>query len=289
MRIDSVSKTKGQAIPDTGKVHIAYTCGDSTRRSHLQSNQDEIGNSIFHPSGQLISDFESGSESLSNTKTILETSSPSSKPRSSLPSLPADHLLHLIQWNVFRGLCDNKHILGRTVIAILPDSNQAKDFEDVFAEYSLVLPKAEETVNLPPSLQLTEPQMNIVHSTWIHTLPFSQNARESDALGVLFRSFGACQRSHWQHTRSASSLSEHWLQPSLNNSSVGDDYDDEVTASRSGLILWGDPMIEESWEVTPGFLRKWAWTVEGCDELIYSTNQWRRIRGEVTVQLLASD
>ncbi|KAJ5991150.1 hypothetical protein N7522_011357 [Penicillium canescens] len=249
-------------------------------RNRQFSNPSSPSSQIFHPSGQLISDFESGSESLSNTKTILETSSPSSKPRSSLPSLPADHLLHLIQWNVFRGLCDNKHILGRTVIAILPDSNQAKDFEDVFAEYSLVLPKAEETVNLPPSLQLTEPQMNIVHSTWIHTLPFPR-MREN-----LMR-WEYC----FDHLELVRDLIGNILDPLLLSLEhcVGDDYDDEVTASRSGLILWGDPMIEESWEVTPGFLRKWAWTVEGCDELIYFTNQWRRIRGEVTVQLLASD
>lgn len=264
-------------------------------RNRQFSHPSSPSSQIFHPSGQLISDFESCSESFSNTRTILRTSTPSFKPRSSLPSLPADHLLHLIQWNVFRGLCDNKHILDRTVIAILPDSNQAKDFEDVFAEYSLVLPKAEETVNLPPSLQLTESQMNIVHSTWIHTLPFPR-MRENLMRWEYFFNHLEFVRDLIGNILDPLLLSlEHWLQPSLKSEMInskiqvsGDDYDDEVTASRSGLILWGDPTIEESWELTPGFLRKWAWTMEGCDDLIYSTNRWRRIRGEAPIQLLAS-
>jgi hypothetical protein len=34
------------------------------------------------------------------------------------------------------------------------------------------------------------------------------------------------------------------------------------------------------WEVTEGFLRKWGFLLEGCDELIESTNRWRALRGE---------
>lgn len=56
--------------------------------------------------------------------------------------------------------------------------------------------------------------------------------------------------------------------------------DDEVTANRNGLIVWGEPHTVDSWEATPGFLRKWAWAVVGCEELIESTNRWRAVRGE---------
>jgi hypothetical protein len=202
-------------------------------------------------------------------------------------------LLHLIQWNVFRGLCDTKHILGQTVIAILPESNQAKDFEDVFAEYSLVVPKAKGTINLPPSLQLTHSQLHVVHSTWIHTLPFP---RMRENLMRWEDSFDHLElvRDIIGNILDPILLSlEHWLQPEVDrvHSKIevsGDEQDDEVTASRSGLILWGDPTIAESWELTPGFLRKWAWTVNGCDDLMYSTNRWRRIRGEAPIQVVAS-
>lgn len=61
--------------------------------------------------------------------------------------------------------------------------------------------------------------------------------------------------------------------------------DDELTTERNGLILWGEPHSAESWEVTPGFLRKWMWTVEGCDQLIESTNRWRRVRGEGPIRI----
>lgn len=56
--------------------------------------------------------------------------------------------------------------------------------------------------------------------------------------------------------------------------------EDEVTAGRKGLIVWGEPYDMQSWEATPGFLEKWAWAVGGCDELVKSSNRWRLMRGE---------
>ena len=47
-----------------------------------------------------------------------------------------------------------------------------------------------------------------------------------------------------------------------------------------GLIIWGEPHDTSSWEVTPGFLAKWPWAMEGCDDLIESSNRWRLMRGE---------
>lgn len=58
------------------------------------------------------------------------------------------------------------------------------------------------------------------------------------------------------------------------------DGNDEITTDRNGLILWGEPYRAENWEATPGFLRKWAWAVQGCDDLIESSNRWRSLRGE---------
>jgi hypothetical protein len=61
--------------------------------------------------------------------------------------------------------------------------------------------------------------------------------------------------------------------------------DDMVTAGRRGLIVWGEPYVKESWEATPGFLKKWAFLLKGCDELIEISNRWRAIRGEDPVIL----
>jgi hypothetical protein len=65
-----------------------------------------------------------------------------------------------------------------------------------------------------------------------------------------------------------------------------DDDDDNITSTRNGLVIWGEPYRAESWEATPGFLRKWAWAVTGCEELIVSTNRWRGARGEGPVRVL---
>ncbi|KAF7550020.1 hypothetical protein G7Z17_g5996 [Cylindrodendrum hubeiense] len=43
---------------------------------------------------------------------------------------------------------------------------------------------------------------------------------------------------------------------------------DSVTAGQRGFIIWGEPHKKESWEATPSFFRKWAWVMEGCDELV---------------------
>ncbi|KAH8800730.1 hypothetical protein F5884DRAFT_808632 [Xylogone sp. PMI_703] len=47
----------------------------------------------------------------------------------------------------------------------------------------------------------------------------------------------------------------------------------------SGLLVWGDSWLIQSWEMTEGFVRNWGWLVEGCAELMSATNRWRRERG----------
>ncbi|KAI4925811.1 uncharacterized protein J4E92_006547 [Alternaria infectoria] len=61
--------------------------------------------------------------------------------------------------------------------------------------------------------------------------------------------------------------------------------EDEVTAGRKGLVVWGEPHDMKSWEATPGFLAKWSWAVQGCDDLLVSSNRWRLMRGEEPLRL----
>lgn len=60
----------------------------------------------------------------------------------------------------------------------------------------------------------------------------------------------------------------------------GEDISADVAAGRNCLIVWDDPWDISSWEVTPGYLKKWGWLLEGCEELILSTNRWRASRYE---------
>jgi hypothetical protein len=48
----------------------------------------------------------------------------------------------------------------------------------------------------------------------------------------------------------------------------------------AGVIVWGEPWDPFAWEVTEPFVKKWWWLLEGCNEIIESTNYWRAKRGE---------
>ncbi|PLB47336.1 hypothetical protein P170DRAFT_239279 [Aspergillus steynii IBT 23096] len=200
----------------------------------------------------------------------------------------ADHLLHLIYYNVFRALYRNKEILSQTAISLVPDHDDHPKILSPadFPSYAVTFPA---TSDLPGCLAPTELQMNLTHSTWISVLPFPRMRENlvlwdlcydhsemvNDLVGDLvdgkkYRSSGMVQ------TPPSPSPSPDGTGQLV----ISESEDDEVTTSRNGLIVWGEPYRMESWEVTPGFLRKWAWAVEGCDELIRSSNRWRMIRGE---------
>jgi hypothetical protein len=68
-----------------------------------------------------------------------------------------------------------------------------------------------------------------------------------------------------------------------------DNDDDGVTAGRRGLIVWGEPHVKQNWEATPEFLKKWSWAVQGCDDLLASSNRWRLARGEEPLSLPAME
>ncbi|KAM0253373.1 hypothetical protein ACHAQJ_007268 [Trichoderma viride] len=194
--------------------------------------------------------------------------------------LLSDHLLHLIHFNVLRGLSFNKKVLKPGVFLecsntpsiemkrILPHMPDAKSLTELRLPENLA----------PTNLQLTRP-----HSTWIDVFPFPKMRDNlirkenyfshaeflTDLLGNLINCMGA----------QASRPTTHAL-PALRE-------DDDTPTDRKGLILWGEPYQRDSWEVTPAFLRNWSWALEGCGELIVSTNKWRTARGETPLRMAA--
>jgi hypothetical protein len=188
--------------------------------------------------------------------------------------LLSEHLLHLIHFNVLRGLSYNKKVLRpasfrectntasitlRLVLPHIPDEKilTALRFPDNLA---------------PTSLQLSHP-----HSSWIDVFPFPEMRdnliryepyfSHAEFLTDLLGNLISCMDDVRDLPRKRT-----------NPLPGSKDYDD--APDRRGLILWGEPYQRESWEVTPGFLRKWWWVVKGCSELIESTNRWRTVRGE---------
>ncbi|CEL03598.1 hypothetical protein ASPCAL04750 [Aspergillus calidoustus] len=190
--------------------------------------------------------------------------------------LSSDHLLHLIHYNVFRALIANK----RTLNTIPVDPTRC----------ILTSPCRDDTTlyplnpNMPPSLVPSTFQRTRCHSTWINVFPFPRFRDNliryegcfdpwelmQDLVGDFIPWTPAPRR---QGTPVSATVPE-----ALTISSESDT--DEVTGGRKGLIVWGEPHEMKSWEATPGFLAKWAWAVEGCEEFVEISNHWRMKRGE---------
>lgn len=194
--------------------------------------------------------------------------------------LLSDHLLHLIHFNVLRGLSYNKKVIKPN--AFIECTGSAT------AQLKKILPHIPEAtslvqIRLPESLAPTKLQMSCPHSNWIDVFPFPKMRdnlirwenyfSHAEFLTDLLGNLISCMTAPPPKTT-------HSL---LGNKAQGDDED--VPTDRRGLILWGEPFHKDSWEVTPGFLRKWSWAVDGCGELLESTNRWRRTRGETPLRM----
>ena len=143
----------------------------------------------------------------------------------------------------------------------------------VFPVSSVIIPISSQ---LPGDLAPTCSQMNVIHSAWINFLPFAA-MRDS----LIKHEF------EFDHSEFVRDLVEEQINPHVfsfpPSSPMGTNRrksEDEPSNAPTGLVVWGDPHINDSWEATPGFLRKWAWAVRDCQELIDSTNRWRESRGE---------
>ncbi|KAJ6095880.1 hypothetical protein N7486_006626 [Penicillium sp. IBT 16267x] len=266
---------------DSDEPYQTHTRGkvtDETHRHHLISSTEKKSTK-FTSYSALEFGPDSPSASVSDP-IILPAASVQFYDPKIVPA--ADQLLHLIHYNAFRGLYKNKILLGRTAISLSP-GRKPERFDEAFPSFSVVVPRSSEVV-APGNLMPTQSQMSLIHSTWINTLPFpamrdnlikwegSFNHAEFavDVLGYIMDSILFPQ----PEGSSVTSLT-------VGNQGVVEELEDEdeVTANRNGLIVWGEPDRMENWEAMPGFLRKYAWAMPGCDGLIESSNRWRRIRG----------
>lgn len=172
----------------------------------------------------------------------------------------ADHVLVLIKFNIFRALCNNAMMLGFPIEftmgddALSPFTNALSPFTPK-SKYEQHLVSPERLLEIPGNLRPTSMQCEIPHHPWIDLLPVPQ-MRDNLILA--------------EDTYDGGELCEALC--GLFNSSN--------STAQNGLIIWGDPWDPAGWEVTPQFLQRWAWTVDGCTELLASTNYWRQRRGE---------
>ena len=176
--------------------------------------------------------------------------------------LSADPLLTLTTYNVVRGLIINLIILG------------AKDPQWCEMNHAF---KPKPGQKLPPGLMPTRLQGEM-HPAWIDMFPcpkvrdnmisrqgqFDEDQLCADLVGEL------CGPEKIEDWVACDSITE---------------AESRLARGRPGVILWSDPWDVRGWELTPEFLRKWSWVLEGCTEIIESTNRWRASRDEGPIGL----
>jgi hypothetical protein len=164
--------------------------------------------------------------------------------------LSSDHLIVLIQFNVLRASITNRQIISR-IIPRAPDECSTR-------AGPCILPDPECPKDLPQSLQPTELQRTVPHEQWIDIVPhpkwrdnlilssgtFDEDELWSDIIGGLFEGFPASDM------------------------------------ETNGIIAWSTPWQASGWELSEGFIRKWGWTLAGCEDILDISNSWRLKRGE---------
>jgi len=228
----------------------------------------------------------------SNAVTSFSTSSNSTNPKSRIVTssstliFSSDHLIHLIQQNVFRALNSNKSlILSSGLIFEAPSGLMPiKQFNTKLCG-GLTVMHALGDQHMPESLRPTPLQINCAHTGWINMFPFPKFRDNLIRKGVDFVPEEMCRDLFGDVFRDyITPLPDECGACSKGNTGTADfEAFDDYTAGRAGLINWGDPWLVESWEVTPDFIKRWGWSLEGCDDLIRATNRWRALRNEMLI------
>ena len=181
--------------------------------------------------------------------------------------LSADHLIHLVQLNVYRALLTNMLSLSMTRIFECSTSLDESDSRVISAlPYPAVV---------PPQLEPTALQQCTAHSAWIDLFPLPamrdiliRAEGTFDECDLYVDVLGSIGNKHFSH-KSPSQVIRRVV---------------DKSQERRGIVVWGDPWCVSSWEVEEGFARKWGWMIRNdCEELLQSTNRWRQSRGEKPV------
>ncbi|KAH8649112.1 hypothetical protein BX600DRAFT_517506 [Xylariales sp. PMI_506] len=160
-----------------------------------------------------------------------------------------DHLLPVVEFNVYRASLTNVTILG--LFHLVRASCGFNGPVPVF-------PNCYKAGDIPDSLRPTALQQTTPHFDWIDLLP-SPRMRDNAIRA--------------QHTFTNQELCVDIL-GGLNGKENGVD---------SGIRVWSNPWEPEGWELTTGIVKKWGFLVRGCDDMFRASNRWRQLRGEEPV------
>ena len=109
----------------------------------------------------------------------------------------------------------------------------------------------------PATLQPTQLQLSMKHHPWVDCFPWPQLR---DNLLRAFKHADLCDEDELCH-----------------------DICDLNDQREVMLMVWGSPQDPQNWEVSDSFLKKWAWLLKGCGQVLVSTNYWRSRRGDLLI------
>ena len=178
-------------------------------------------------------------------RTLIDLEQATSQPDPLYP-LPADHLLTLVYYNVLRAFVSNTYLLG-----LEPDimcHPVPSSFTTNNREIS--------TLRLPQDLYPTPLQKTKPHHPYIDIFP---SAAVRDNLLRAGDNFDDIEL--WKDV-------------------IGVHQTGTPSSKTYGMIVWGEPWNISSWEIGEDLARKWPWMLQGCHDLIHSTNFWREKRDE---------
>jgi hypothetical protein len=171
--------------------------------------------------------------------------------------LSTDHLMLLVQYNLYRACLNNMEVLNIATPNLL----------------TVTVP----TENIPPTFVPTYLQRTVMHPAWIDSIP-------SDILRDNFiRQYNTYDTDEFWFD-AVGDLHEAYEKP-LHDDGASTKKDFQLGDEFSGLMCWSDPWLIESYEISPRHLKKWWKLHEGCDALVRGTNMWRVKRGEPPIVL----
>lgn len=277
-----VRRDTAKAAPRALAVSHCPQGGSVVRRDWCP--HDSLYDPVFPLPSILPDSSVFDSEDISSGKTTKEAFS--------FP-LSCDHLLRLIHQNALRGFLSNKDLLRNVTTLFRSDECRTiihPSSREICDGLTVIHPRTAEKV--PVSLQPTALQKFHAHSSWLNMLPmpaFRDNLIKNDTnidVWDLCRDLWGDLISYYD-SPTPNPLefpdSNRTCPSDISSNSAwsnAEDDDDDVTRNRRCLIVWGDPWDVFNWEVTPGFIKKWGWTLEGCEDLIQASNFWRASRDE---------
>lgn len=177
--------------------------------------------------------------------------------------LSTDHqLLTLVHNNIVRGLIANASLLSYPWSTICQDESLS-GFCPHTSNQEL---STTHSSSLPSSLQPTTLQYKETHHPWLDLIP-SPRFRDN----IL---------------RKLATASQEWdFETELCEDLTGTGRL-QLSCSRPGFMVWGENSWDAcNWEVTEEFAQKWPDLIRECHDLIVSTNEWRKKRGEAALLL----